>query len=142
MVYKRPDIYISESTWQRLQSLVANHPDRQAVEWLESELDRATVCLPNELPMDAVQLGSKVQFKLSSSEQIHQRELVLPEQRQHDEQISVLSPVGAALLGLKIGDEIAWPLSSGQPMTVRILDVQQGREASTELAKIVSEPTL
>ncbi|EAR10671.1 nucleoside diphosphate kinase regulator [Reinekea blandensis] len=142
MVFPKPDVFISEHDWQRLQRLVAHYPDHEAIDWLESELDRATVCLPNELPADAVQLGSVVRFQLSSSGQVYLRELVLPEQRQHDEHISVLSPVGMALLGLRVGDEIAWPSSPGQSTTVRILDVKQDRELWTEPAPDVSVQTL
>lgn len=125
MVFTRPDIFVSESTWQQLSDLIERYSDRQLVAWLQSELDRAMVCLPEELPPDAIQLGSTVAFLLSTSDRVHHRQLVLPHLRQRDDQISVMSPVGSALLGLRIGDEIEWPLSSGQPISVHILDVDR-----------------
>ncbi len=47
--------------------------------------------------------------------------------------ISIFAPVGSALLGLSVGDELAWPGPGGKPMTVRVTEVVYQPERAGEL---------
>jgi regulator of nucleoside diphosphate kinase len=81
---------------------------------LEAELDRADVVEPQEIPPTVVTMNSTVKFRVHSSQEEFQLTLVYPKDvDQSGGTISVLAPVGSALLGLSQGDEIEWPMPGG-----------------------------
>ncbi|KGD66005.1 GreA/GreB family elongation factor [Alcanivorax nanhaiticus] len=97
--------------------------DSDEVEHLYAELERATIVPPEELPKGTVCLGSRVQFRELASGKTHQRVLVLPhDTATHADAISILSPAGAALLGLSVGDIIEWPYRN-RTLQLELLDV-------------------
>ena len=49
------------------------------------------------------------------------------------DKISILAPVGSALLGLAVGDELAWPGPGGKAMTVQVKEIVYQPESSGEL---------
>jgi regulator of nucleoside diphosphate kinase len=126
-------IYVSQYEIDQLQRLVDQHWDGRdgaAAERLEAELDRATVVEPAELPPDVVRMHSRVTFEDVRTGAI--REVVLVYPRAADAsagRLSVLAPIGAALLGLRVGDEIEWPLPDGRTAEIRILSVAQPARA-------------
>ena len=76
------------------------------------------------MPPDVVTMNSTVRFKMQNSGNDFCLTLVYPKDVQGDEsKISVLAPVGSALLGLKVGDSIAWPGPAGRTIQVEILEV-------------------
>lgn len=128
----RPTIYITGADLRRLSELVGSSAAALlGPAMLRKELDRAIVIEPGELPQRFVMLGSRVKYEDRSTGKIRTIHLVLPEAADIDQsRISVLTPVGAALLGLKVGQEFAWKAQDGRVRTVRILEVEPGREAS------------
>tara|TARA_R110002073_G_scaffold45053_2_gene124652 strand:- start:70833 stop:71192 length:360 start_codon:yes stop_codon:yes gene_type:complete len=109
---------------ERLYALLDNiQEESDQAEHLYEELDRAQFIDPKEMPDDIVTLGCRLRFRNENTGKEHERVLTLPEQaRNYSDAISILSPAGAALLGLKVGDEIKWPLGDGQ-LRLRLLDV-------------------
>ncbi|OEY65896.1 nucleoside diphosphate kinase regulator [Marinobacter sp. X15-166B] len=105
-----------------LDSLPENaFPGRDA---LEAELDRAEVVEPTEVPETVVTMNSTVKFKVTSSDEEFCLTLVYPRDVDPEaDNISILAPVGSALLGLSQGDEIEWPKPGGGVLRVRIEDV-------------------
>ena len=101
---------------------------------LESELGRAEVVEPERIPPNVVTKNSTVRFTLTDSGKEFRLTLVYPKdaQGEHD-RISILAPVGSALLGLAVGDEIQWPRPGGGMSTVRVIDVAYQPERSGEL---------
>src|SRR5690242_16315524 len=99
----RSAIHVTEQDLERLRNVVAKHGtgrDAAAAEQLETELDRAVVVPASELPADVVTMNSRLVFE---DEMGRRREvqLVYPWQtRPARGQISILAPVGVALLGL------------------------------------------
>lgn len=90
------------------QPAFANSPVADA---LNDELDRAQMLAPEAMPHDVVSMNSKVRFRDLSSGEERVRTLVFPSQvTDSATQLSVLAPVGAALLGLKVGSAIHWEL--------------------------------
>ena len=86
------------------------------------------------MPPDVVTMNSTVRFKMPSSGNEFCLTLVYPKDVQGDEsKISVLAPVGSALLGLKVGDSIAWPGPTGRTIEVEILEVVYQPERAGEL---------
>ena len=110
---------------QKLRGLLASSGgrDEEVAEQLESELDRATVLPRAGVPSDVVIMGSTVEFEDANTHQRRLIELVYPAQADPSKgRISVMAPVGTALLGLRVGQSLDWPVPKGQ-VRVRILRV-------------------
>jgi regulator of nucleoside diphosphate kinase len=108
-----PSLVISAADRDRLLPVIDQH-DTPAAEALEAELLRATIVPPEEVPADVVTLHGDVVYEDLSTGQRRTVRVVLP--READPRrgwISVLAPVGSALLGLRVGQEIDWPLPGG-----------------------------
>lgn len=100
---------------------------------LLAELDRAEVVAPEEVPPTLVTMNSTVRFAIVDSGEEFCMTLVYPKDvNGAADRISVLAPVGSALLGLSAGDELDWPRPGGEMMTVRVLDVVYQPERAGE----------
>ena len=121
---------------QRLEQLIDSLPETTpGIEALQAELDRAeTIVGHEEVPAGVVTMNSRVHCREESSGKDYRLTLVYPKDVQGDEsKISVLAPVGSALLGLKVGDSIAWPGPAGRTIQVEILEVVYQPERAGEL---------
>ena len=128
---KQPHLIISSLDLDRIEQLLGNHPQHLA---LQEELDRAEIREPADMPPDVVTMNSTVRFKMQNSGNDFCLTLVYPKDVQGDEsKISVLAPVGSALLGLKVGDSIAWPGPAGRTIQVEILEVVYQPDRAGEL---------
>jgi regulator of nucleoside diphosphate kinase len=105
--------------------------DSSSIALLDEELARATIVPDDALPQGAVALDSKVVFcDLQSGEQ-REITLVVPSKADSEQGfISVLSPVGSALIGLRIGDAIDWPMPGGRVKRLRVLAVSSLKEVA------------
>ncbi|MFT6552547.1 MAG: regulator of nucleoside diphosphate kinase [Zhongshania marina] len=115
-------IFVKQSDYQVLTEFIARNRSDAAKD-LQSELDRAEIVPDRDYNNDFVCVDSQVTFidlDLLSQTKVT---LVMPWQANVTQlKISVLSPVGCALLGLRKGNEIEWPLLNGK---VRRLSVQK-----------------
>lgn len=119
----RPPIIINRLDAERLQRLIdeADEHDVAVVRSLEEELARGEVVDPQEIPEDVVSMCSQVQFTDLARDRQIIRTLVYPHALATTEDgVSVMAPVGAALIGLRIGDTIDWPLPGGREARLRI----------------------
>jgi regulator of nucleoside diphosphate kinase len=85
------------------------------------------------MPAEVVTMRSRL--VLNDVESGRRREVVLvypEEERSHDGHVSVLSPMGVALLGLSEGALVAWTLPSGRTATLRVESVQYQPEVAEE----------
>jgi len=125
-VNSKPNIIVSEQDYERLEKLLDSlpadaFPGRAA---LEAELERADIVDSKDVPPDVVTMNSTVRFRVSSSNEEFRLTLVYPKDLDAGgEKISILAPVGSALLGLSQGDEIEWPSPGGNTLKVRIEEV-------------------
>src|SRR5690606_6988499 len=109
---RRPNIVISSLDADRLERLLeslpgGSFPGKAA---LETGLMRADIVEPDEVPATVVTMNSKVRFRVTSSKEEFTLTLVYPRDMDgSSDRISILAPVGSALLGLSQGDEIEWP---------------------------------
>ena len=122
----RPKIVISSLDAERLTRLLESQSGQKVpgLDELEAELARADVVAPENMPPNVVTMNSTVRFRIQSSSRDFFLTLVYP--KDVDPQggtISILAPVGSALLGLARGDEIEWPNPGGGVLRVRIEDV-------------------
>lgn len=105
----QPDLFITRSHYKHLKKVVAEafrNGDRVAP-FLSAEVRRAELCDDQTLPADRVVPNCQVSYRLDWGPATPYRTLVYPEDW-YDEatQISLLSPVGTALLGLRKGDQM------------------------------------
>lgn len=132
----RPAIIINELDAERLDRLLEKplYAKTSVAEMLNSELDRAEMCSPENMPADVVSMNSRVKFRDLSSQEEFVRTLVYPANlTDSDNQLSVMAPVGAALLGLRVGDTINWQLPNGNKTHLEVLELQYQPESAGEL---------
>jgi regulator of nucleoside diphosphate kinase len=127
-------IYVTTEDMRRLQALLegtASARNIEAAENLESELASAVVVPPEKIPPNVVTMNSRVRFQDEESGQ--QREMTLVYPKDADPQagkVSVLAPVGAALIGLAVGQTVDWPLPGGRLKRLRIIEILFQPEAA------------
>ena len=93
-------------------------------------LDHADVVTPQAISADVVTMGSRVALLLASGE-TRELSVVYPEDANADEaRISILSPIGAALLGAHVGDALSWQGTGGTPTQASLQAVLFQPEAS------------
>jgi len=116
---KKRTIYISSFDKERLVQLIeksdnSNNPDKKYLKELEKELNRGKIVEQNNIPQDVITMNSMVRLKeLDSGEEITYV-LVFPEAANIDEnKISILAPIGTALIGYRVGDIIEWEVPAG-----------------------------
>jgi regulator of nucleoside diphosphate kinase len=119
----------------RLQELIAvakefGGHDRKDLKSLAEELGRAEVVSPQDVPADVVTMNSKVVLRDLDTSEAMTYTLVFPKQADIDTgAISVLAPVGTAILGYAKGDVVEWPVPSGV-RRIRIEEVVYQPEAA------------
>ena len=124
---KTTTIHITELDYNRLNGLIdrtreRNGADREYLNKLEAELDRAEIVGPKDIPADVITMHSRVRLKDLVSGESNTYSLVFPTEADFAEgKISVLAPIGTAILGYKQGDTIEWSVPSG----VRKLKVEE-----------------
>ena len=97
--------------------------DRRNVEDLKAELKKAKLVNKNDFPLDVVRLNSKVRIKADDKEEIMEFMLVTPDKANIKEnRISVMAPIGTALLGFRKGQKVKWQVPAGK-RTFTILEV-------------------
>ena len=130
----KPAITVSSRDLERLEAVLATLPfDAPARTQLQAELDRAEVVEPAQVPPNVVTMNSIVRFRTGDGE-VFERTLVYPRDAQADGgKVSVLAPVGAAMLGLSVGDAIEWPGPNGAPIAVRVSELVYQPERAGDL---------
>ena len=99
----------------------------------EAELARANVVDPTEVPPTIVTMNSTVRFSVESTQNEFELTLVYPKDVDASgKTISILAPVGGALLGLSQGDEIEWPKPGGGVLKVKITGIVYQPERAGE----------
>jgi regulator of nucleoside diphosphate kinase len=121
-----PPIIISDIDQTRLSGVATAAMDRvpEIAEELMSEIERATVVEARSIPSNVVRMGSTVEF--GSNDGQHRRvTLVFPGEADISRgKISVLTPVGAALIGLSEGHSIMWTTRDGRHQQLTVLAVE------------------
>jgi regulator of nucleoside diphosphate kinase len=125
---KEATIFITKNDREQLIKLIevtrerGNGTDREYLNKLEEELDRAKLVKPESVPPDVITMRSKVRLKDLGTGKSVVYALVFPTEANFDEgKISILAPVGTAMLGYRRGDVIEWEVPSG----VRRLKVEE-----------------
>ena len=130
----KPPITMSSLDEARLERLLESDAHRQlpGVDALLSEMERANVVRPVDMPPDVVTMNSTIRFVDDSNGAEFEYTLVYPADAGKPDTISVLAPAGSALLGLSVGQSIAWRVPGGRELDLRVLAVVRQPEAMGE----------
>lgn len=120
-----PNIILSQEDYEKISQLIYQN-DSDIAALLEEELSRADLVPQTELPKNVVAMKSQVTYQDSQTGQESTITLVYPhEANLQENRISILASVGAALIGLKEGAKIQWPLPNGIEKEFRVVKVSQ-----------------
>jgi regulator of nucleoside diphosphate kinase len=126
-------IIITNTDLQRLQPVIEQH-DTPAADSLEDELARAVVVDQHAVPGDVVTMNSDVVYEDLETGVRRTVRVVYPKDadtaRGH---VSVLAPIGSALLGLRVGQTIEWSVPNGV-RRVRVIEIPYQPEASGDFS--------
>ena len=127
-----PSIILTRLDVQRLERLIDSLDESTpGVEALQTELDRAdTVVGHEEVPPGVVTMNSRVHCREESSGKDYHLTLVYPKDAGGEGKVSILAPVGSALLGLQVGQHIDWPAPGGKTLKLTLLEVEYQPEAA------------
>lgn len=134
---KQRDIYITQFDLNRLTELLevsltfrGGNSESRHLESLKEELDRAHIVLPKDIPPDIVTMNSRVKLSDMSKGDEQVYTLVFPRDADTSTgKISVLAPIGTAILGYKVGDIIEWQVPAGT-RTYKIEEILYQPEAA------------
>lgn len=130
----KPELHISTLDYDRLEALLTGLPLTHASrQLLQQELDRANLLEPTQMPFDVVTMNSTVRLLLEERQEERQFTLCYPKDlatQTPAEAVSVLAPVGMALLGLRQGDRIRWPMPDQSQQWIQVLDILYQPERS------------
>lgn len=131
----KPAIVISRLDLERIEALLERMTPAQVAEYsaLRAELDRAEVVEPAAMPADVVTMNSVVTFKDEGTGEELTVGLVYPSAAKAVGAVSILAPVGSALLGLTKGQQIDWPTPDGRQRVLRVLEIAYQPEAAGDL---------
>jgi regulator of nucleoside diphosphate kinase len=125
-------IIVSSTDRARLLQLIGTarldpHVPSHSLDVLDGELARAAIVKPSDLPHDVVAMNSTVWFRDLESEEIERYTLVFPSDADViRDRISVLAPIGTALLGYRLGDIVEWRVPRGHCQLEIIKVAQHG----------------
>jgi regulator of nucleoside diphosphate kinase len=118
-----PSIVVTKADYARLSNLAEARGRSPLVrDYLAGELDRARVVDDDQVGPNIVTMHSRFVFKDESTGEARTVSLVYPGEEDIDDgRISILTPVGAALLGLSEGQSIEWETRNGESRTLTVL---------------------
>jgi regulator of nucleoside diphosphate kinase len=112
-------IYITDFDMERLRKLLEgtkkwSQRDREYLEKLEEELDRAIVVSSKDVPGDVVTMNAQVRVRDLDSGEERIFRLVFPADADYEQgKVSILAPIGTALIGYRAGDTVEWKVPAG-----------------------------
>lgn len=126
-----PSLYLTELDVTRLERIASRAGSAQVEDMLDSLLARAAIVAPEEIPTDVVTMNSRLVCTLPGDPAPRNWTLVYPDAADFDAgRLSVLSPVGQALLGARAGQTVGYRLPDGREQQVTISEIAFQPEAS------------
>jgi regulator of nucleoside diphosphate kinase len=128
MQRSRNSLILRKDDYEIIRSYLKTGPhkhsfDRKNAEELKVELKKAKLVSPDKFPEDAVRLNSKVKLKEDRHDKVLELILVTPDKANIKERkISVMAPIGTALIGFRQGQKVKWQVPSGKK-TFTIMEV-------------------
>lgn len=129
-----PELLISRLDCERIENLL-EQPSAQSLDTtaLREELARAQVVEPEAMPADVITMNATARFRDADSGEEREMTLVYPRDAHGEaDRVSILAPVGSALLGLRVGQEIDWQVPGGRRIRLQVLSIRYQPEAAGE----------
>lgn len=128
MANERPKLMLSEEDYKRLSSLISACQLETAAS-LEEEVGRAEVMPADKLPSDVVAMDSTVTVADLDSGTEMEVTLVYPhEADMANQKVSVLAPMGVALIGLRCGNEYEWHMPNGKSRRFLVKEIKSKKD--------------
>ena len=131
----KPNITLLAADHDRLASLAhaAMHNDPETAEMLAEELERARIINKSQAPKNTVRMRSDVLFQDDTTKEVRRITLVFPDEADiAQNKVSVLTPIGAALIGLRAGQSITWRTRGGKLKRLTVLEVGEPPDHNRE----------
>lgn len=128
--HRKPRIVLTAEDHERLSTLArtARGAAQDAAAILIGELDRAHILARGRHPAHTVFMGSEVEFRDDTTGKVQTVTLVYPGEADISQgKISVLTPIGAALIGMRAGHSINWETRGGDLKRLTVNDVREPR---------------
>lgn len=127
----QPPIIVTETDYERIDALLEKTGDSvPGIPELRAELARAHVVASDEISADVVTMNSTIAFENVDSGKRFELALVYPKDMDGSPgKVSILAPVGSALLGLAVDQMIQWQVPGGDTLKLRVLEVRDQPEA-------------
>ena len=112
----RKKIIVNSRDYTKLTGIIGSNPGSSEAEYRElyEELKNAVLVEPEKMPADVITMNSKVRFKDIEESEDYVFSLVYPEDADTSKgKLSILAPIGTALLGYRVGDEVKWKVPAG-----------------------------
>ncbi|MDI9611485.1 MAG: nucleoside diphosphate kinase regulator [Acidobacteriota bacterium] len=112
-------IHITDYDMQRLRKLLEgtqywNQKDKEYLSHLEEEMDQAVVVSYEKVPPDVVTMNTQMQVTDLDTKKKMSIQLVFPSEADFEKgKISILAPIGTALIGYRVGDTVTWEVPNG-----------------------------
>ena len=134
--HRKPSIVVTRSDFERLSRLAESYARNPAVaDQLLAELERARIVEDGLIAVDVVRMGSKLRFTSDSGED-RRITLVFPAEADIAEgKVSILTPIGAALIGLSVGQSIDWTARDGRTHRLTIESVEPSSVVAADYAE-------
>ena len=132
MTPELPPITLNTVDAERLLRLadIARRRFPNTAEFLSREVERANVVSPSQILPGVAAMGSEVEFRDDTTGQVRRVTLAYPHEADLDAgRISVLTPIGAALIGLSVSQSIEWETPLGERRSLTVLRVKPGPAA-------------
>lgn len=127
-------IVVTQQDEEHLRRLVKAHRpyiDPAMLRQLETELNRALLLDEAHIPADVVTMNSRVLYEDQNSGDLAEARLVYRDPvSPRESHVSVLAPIGAALLGLSVGQSITWPYGGRDALRLRVAALLYQPEAA------------
>jgi regulator of nucleoside diphosphate kinase len=132
-------IYITRDDNTKLRLLLATSlysNANTALRKLRDELDRAAIIDPSALPTEVVTMDSTVQFEDLETSEIDEYTITFPDRADVErKRVSILAPIGTALIGCRVGDVVKWSTPGGiRQLKVRRVTAPDATTATDETA--------
>jgi regulator of nucleoside diphosphate kinase len=130
---KNRTIYVTQEDAARLEALVAQHRSGRTTSDLEEEIARAKILSADRISPSVVTMNSRVKYRDKETGAVHEVTLVYPHEADFSRRkVSVLAPVGIALLGLSVGQTMHFQVPDGREKGIEILGVTYQPEAAAK----------
>ena len=124
----KPRIKMTADDHERLSRLAASAMDRapEVASFLSDELDPVQIVRGGTAEGDFARMGSRVDFRDNSTGRMQSVTLVYPGEADIAQgKVSILTPIGAALIGLSKGQSIDWATRTGEIRRLTVLEVRE-----------------